>query len=107
MSDVGVTFRPFRKLFMRVCRARAARLMESEGFGLIGGEPSPLPASRVAELLSHVEDDDVYTQAMAVGAIGDGAFLQALQNLVDWVISHQDQIMKIVQIIMTIAALFV
>lgn len=100
----GKRLGPARRFFIDVTRKRLAERLEKDGFALIGKDPTPLTAAQAEQLVNRLSDDQVIQGAVESGAIGDGKILDRLSALVDWLIAHQDQLLKLLQFLMTLLA---
>lgn len=105
-AGVPVEAGPVRRLFAKRIRQRLAEQLKTNGFGLIGGDATPLPDEKVAELLGTVTDSAILTGAVKVGGFGDGKFLDAIGRFVDWIKDHEEQILAVLKWLLTILAMF-
>jgi hypothetical protein len=102
------TYRPGARLFCTVVRRRAKREMERNGFALAGGSDMPITDSaKIAELLEQLDDTQIMSAAMECGALGDGKFLEFLTKAIDWIVDHQDQILAVLKIVLSILMMLV
>lgn len=96
-----------RRWFQRVIRNRLIEQLQKNGFAEIGKDANPFSFDRARDLVSKVEDDDIMLAAQTIGALGDGAILNRLRDLMDWIISHQDTILMIVKMLLTLLFMFI
>jgi hypothetical protein len=96
-----------RRWFQRVIRNRLVEQLQKNGFAEIGKDANPLSFDRAKDLVNKVEDDDIMLAAQTVGALGDGAILSRLRDLMDWIIAHQDTIIMIVKMILALIFMFI
>jgi hypothetical protein len=102
-----LTYRPGGRLFCTVVRRRAKREMENNGFSLAGGSSMPLHESKIAERLGQLDDTQIMSAAIECGALGDGKFLEFLTKAIQWIVDHQDQILAVLKIVLSILMMLV
>lgn len=103
----GIHDRARERVLLAVVRSRAIRQMEQDGFALVGRSGTPIMRGRAEALYAQLTDDVVIgavkeASPAAYGALGDGTLLG---NLVKWIVEHQDEILAILKLVLTILAL--
>jgi hypothetical protein len=101
------TYRPGGQLFCSVIRRRAKREMERNGFQLAGGSDMPVADAMIADLLEQLDDTQIMSAAMECGALGDGKFLEFITKAIQWIVDHQDQILAVLKIVLSILMMLV
>lgn len=108
-GDVGERNREARegrKWFAKVIRARAAKELQRDGFKLVGGPEKPLDERAAWALVAKLDDDALVAAAKQTGAIGDGSVLDRLGSVLQWIVDHQEQIVAVIKIVLTILMAF-
>jgi hypothetical protein len=97
-----MTYRPGGRLFCTVIRRRAKREMERNGFALAGGSDMPVSDGMINDLLRQLDDTQIMSAAMECGSLGDGKFLEFITRAIQWIVDHQDQILAVLKIVLSI-----
>jgi hypothetical protein len=103
----GRRWNPAQKLFVDLVKHRAKKALTADGFNLIGGSPKKLTEEEADRLLSFVDEETILQGAKDTGILKDsGSVLDRLSNLIDWLLSHKDQINQLVKWLLEILQLF-
>lgn len=96
---------PVKTLFLDVIKHKTRKALKADGFNLIGKNSTPLTDQQIDTLFSHIDDETILTGIQDKKLV-DGTILDKLTALIDWLVSHESQIMEIVKFLMSILALF-
>lgn len=105
-SDVEGREKPGHRLFAKFMKNRLAAQLQKDGFASVGGDPKPLTRGRAWELVDRLDDETVVAAAVQSKAVGDGAFLDRLGNVIQWLVDHKEQILSVIKFLMTLLAVF-
>ncbi len=94
-----------KKLILRKARQKAIEQLTKDGFKVVGGNPRLLNHEEAHALVAHVDDASIMAN-LPKGALGDGSILQRLEDIIQWIKDHKEQILKIISIILSLAMLF-
>lgn len=90
-----------------IVRHRAVDRLERDGFALIGKDGTPLSRDKARELIERLDDEVVIgcvreASPQVYGKLGDGTLLS---NLMTWISEHQEEILAILKLILSILVL--
>ena len=94
------------RLFAKVIRNRLRERLQKDGFALIGGNPKPLTDLEAAVLVNRLDDSELVAAAVQTKAVEDGSLFDKLGGVIDWLLSHKDQILSIIKVLLSLLALF-
>lgn len=95
------------RVVLSIVRHRAIDRLEREGFTLIGKDSRPMSRERARELVDRLDDETLIgcvreASPQVYGKLGDG---QLLSNLMTWIADHQEEILAILKLILSILVL--
>ena len=95
------------RLLLTIIRHKAIARMQRDGFALANGDKTPLSAEKAEQLYEKLTDEMVLAAAreaspQTVGKLGDGTLLA---NLIQWIADHQEEILAILKLVLSILAL--
>lgn len=107
-SEVGADTekrRDARKLFAKVVRRKLADQLQKDGYAMVGGDPKPLDHIQAWSAVNKLDDNTIATAAVESGVVTEGRLLDSLGRIMDWLVAHQDQIMRLVEFLMKLLLL--
>jgi hypothetical protein len=94
-----------RRFVLRKARSKAVEVLMKDGFKVVGGSPKARTYEDAWKLIDHVDDQSILANIPKNGELWDN-IVQKIQDLVQWIKDHQEEILRIVSIILSLALLF-
>lgn len=100
------------RVLIRVVRNKVEAELAKDGFRLAGGmfpDAKPLSKERIAELMKQLDDETIIRSVKEASPKTWAATAEPggfLARLIEWIATHQDEIMAVVALIIKLLALF-
>jgi hypothetical protein len=91
-----------KRIIFRRARTKAAEMLVASGFSSVGGDAKPLTQDQADHLVGLIDDQSLEHSTQHI-SFGSGAFVQDIQDFIQWVKDHKAILEEIAKVILSIA----